>query len=211
MELVHIYLNEFIKVFTLTIIIIITPGPDFFIVVKNSISISRKAGILTSIGVATGVWVHIAYSLLGIAVIISKSVILFKVIKFLGLSYLIFIGISCIRNNRKETFNMDNNINKQSNFNSYKNGLFNNILNPKATIFFLSLFTQVVDIKTPLSIKIAYGSIVSIVCFIWFSFVAILLNNRKLKEYFIKNQYIVEKVMGSILILYAIKLAITNG
>lgn len=206
-ELIDNYLKEFITVLTITFIVIVTPGPDFIVVVKNSISVSKKSGILTALGVASAVWIHIAYSLFGIALIISKSILLFNLIKYLGVGYLTYLGISCLINKSKESDGVKIGKRELSKIKSFRMGFINNVLNPKATLFFLSLFTQVVDLNTPILIKILYGFIVSITCFIWFSLVSILLNNSKFRSYFIKLQFYIEKVMGSLLIIYAIRIA----
>lgn len=210
MALLTNHIDEFITVLTITVVIIITPGPDFFIVVKNSLSGSTKTGIFTSLGIASGVWLHISYSLLGIAFIISKNLVLFKIIKLLGICYLFYIGFSCLKNSQMEQHVINNDQPKKStNIRSFYRGFVNNSLNPKATLFFLSLFTQVVDQNTPLIIKIFYGMTVSFVCFIWFSTVSILLNNRHLKRYFLSSQSITEKIMGLVLIIYSIKMIFT--
>ena len=79
------YLSEFIAVFSITVLTIITPGPDFFIVVRNSLTYNKRSGLFTTLGVATAVWIHILYTLAGIGLILSKSIILFTIVKYLGL------------------------------------------------------------------------------------------------------------------------------
>jgi len=67
------YFYEFVSVGLLTVLTIVTPGPDFLIVVKNSLSHSRLAGIMTAFGISTAIWVHISYSITGIGLIISTN------------------------------------------------------------------------------------------------------------------------------------------
>ena len=68
------YLTEFIAVLSITILTIITPGPDFFIVVRNSLTYNKRSGIFTTLGVSAAVWVHILYTLAGIGLILSQSI-----------------------------------------------------------------------------------------------------------------------------------------
>jgi len=206
------YLTELIAVISITILTIVTPGPDFVIVARNSLTYSRRAGIFTAIGVSVAVWIHIFYTLAGIGFILSKSIILFSFIKILGSAYLIYLGISCIRSKgglqklktRKEK-------NTLSDLKSFKMGFINNTLNPKATLFFVSLFTQLVSPTTPLSIQIVYGAIVSVSCFVWFGLVAIFLNREKVKLAFLGVQKYIEKVMGAVLIGFGIKVAFSTS
>lgn len=72
---------------------VISPGPDFIICARNSLTYSRKTGIWTAVGFGLGISVHILYCLAGLALIISQSILLFNFIKYLGASYLVYIGI----------------------------------------------------------------------------------------------------------------------
>jgi threonine/homoserine/homoserine lactone efflux protein len=92
------YLNELIAVISITILTIVTPGPDFVVVVRNSLSHSRRSGVFTAIGVSVAVWIHILYTLAGIGLILSKSIILFSTVKYLGAGYLVYLGVCCLRN-----------------------------------------------------------------------------------------------------------------
>lgn len=206
------YAQELFAVIAITVLTIVTPGPDFIIVARNSLSFSRRSGIYTAVGVSTAVWVHIFYTLAGIGLILSKSILLFSLVKMLGAVYLLYLGISCIRSKgnvgqlgpvRKEASPND--------FKSFQMGFINNILNPKATLFFVSLFTQLVSPSTPLFIQIVYGAIVSASCLVWFSLVAIFLNRNSVKQTFFRVQKTVEKIMGVVLVAFGIKMALSTS
>lgn len=80
----------------------------------------------------------------------------------------------------------------------------------KWALFFLSLFTQVVSVTTPITIQVIYGATVSISCLIWFSLVAVFLNQRKIRSTFEAIQHYFEKVMGIVLITFGIKVALAS-
>ncbi len=75
---------------------VISPGPDFVMALKNSLTYSRKTGIYTALGFGIGIGVHIVYSFAGLAVIISQSEVVFLIIKYLGAAYLFYIGIRAL-------------------------------------------------------------------------------------------------------------------
>ena len=206
------YFNELFAVISISLITIITPGPDFVIVTRNSLSHSRRSGIFTALGVSSAVWVHIFYTLAGIGLILSRSIILFSIVKLFGAAYLIFLGVSCIKNH-SSLEDGDFLVKKTgvSDFQSFKMGFMNNTLNPKATLFFLSLFTQLVSPATPLVIQVLYGAIVSLSCLFWFSLVAVFLNRADIKKGFLKIQKYVEKFMGTILVFFGIKVALSTA
>ena len=74
------YINMFLTIGMISFFAALTPGPDFIVVTKNSMSGSRKLGLATAVGVGFGILTHVAYTLLGVAYVISKSILLFNII-----------------------------------------------------------------------------------------------------------------------------------
>lgn len=206
------YLAEFLTVAVLHLFAVMSPGPDFVMISRNSLVYSRKTGVLSALGLGLGILVHITYSLIGIGFIISKSIVIFSTIKFLGAGYLIYIGYKSLRS-KPAQLNAEQQIEtkEMSAFDSIKTGFLTNVLNPKATLFFLALFTQVIHATTPLYIKILYGIEMSSMTFIWFAFVALILSNQRIKQPFVKVQHYVERTMGAILIVLGIKVALSRA
>ncbi len=203
------YLPEFLAIASLHLLAVMSPGPDFVLISKNSLVYSRKSAIYTALGLAFGIAVHVTYSLIGIAYIISKSIVIFSAIKFLGAGYLIYIGLKSL--GATPTENIGSDIAAEAKIHSWsaiKTGFLTNVLNPKATLFFLAVFTQVIDKNTPVFVKVLYGLEMSTMTFIWFSFVAAVLSHSKIKEKFTKIQHHVERGMGAVLIALGIKVAL---
>lgn len=206
------YLTEFLTVATIHLLAAISPGPDFAMISRNSLVYSRKTGIYSAIGLALGILVHVSYSLIGIGFIISKSILLFSVIKLLGASYLIYIGYKALKTKpskiKNEFFGKKNDLRK---FAAIKMGFLTNALNPKVTLFFLGLFTQVIDLTTPLAIQILYGLEMSIMTFVWFAFVALILSHGAVQTKFAGIHYYAERFFGAILIVLGIKVALSSS
>ncbi|SEF86439.1 LysE family translocator [Vibrio hangzhouensis] len=205
------YLSELLAVITITILTIVTPGPDFIVVVRNSLVYSARSGIYTALGVASAVWIHIGYTLAGIGILLSKSILLFSIVKYLGAFYLFYLGYCCIKSKGSD-IDLPNTDQRDriSALKSFQMGFLNNALNPKATLFFVSLFTQLVSTSTPLEIQITYGAIVSLTCLIWFSLVALFLNRTYIRKAFLSIQAYVEKTMGVVLVAFGIKVALSS-
>jgi RhtB (resistance to homoserine/threonine) family protein len=193
----------------INLIAAISPGPDFVMCVRNSLIYSRKVGIYTGIGISLGLVVHIFYSAVGIALIISKSAILFSIIKYLGAGYLAYMGISSILA-KKSTLNINevHQVKEIPVFQAIKTGFLTNILNPKASIFFLGLFTLVIGSKTPAYILVIITAIIITTAIVWFSIVAILFSQKRIKEYFKKTEKVLNYILGGLLILLSIKIAL---
>lgn len=90
-------MTELLAVVAITFFAVISPGPDFAMVSRNSLLLSRRSGVLTALGIGAGVCVHVTYTLLGVGLLIQQSLWLFNLIKLAGAAYLIFLGIKMLR------------------------------------------------------------------------------------------------------------------
>jgi RhtB (resistance to homoserine/threonine) family protein len=206
------FLPQLLTVAVVHLLAVMSPGPDFVIVTKNSLSYSRKIGIFTSLGVALGIIVHVTYSLLGIGFLISQSVVLFTIIKLLGAGYLVWIGIKALRS-KPSSADENQIVTKEKNMTvlgAIRNGFFVNVLNPKATLFFLALFTQVINPSTPKSIQLVYGIEMVTATFVWFTVVAYFFSHSKLKIKIKKISHYIDRVTGLALIALGVKVALSS-
>ena len=205
------FLAQFLTVAIIHFLAVASPGPDFAIVTRNSLVYTRKIGIYTALGVGVAIGVHVAYSLLGIAFVISQSIILFNVIKYVGAAYLIYIGVKSLLAKKQTDTNAELQFEKTkkdiSLFTAVRTGFLTNVLNPKATLFFLALFTQVISPTTPKFIQLLYGVEMMTVTFVWFTLVSLLFSNQAVKAKLNKFQHYLERVTGAILIGLGFKVA----
>lgn len=205
------YLTQFLTIVVVHLLAVMSPGPDFVVVAKNSLTYSRKIAIYTALGLACGISLHVLYSLLGIGLIISQSIILFNIIKYLGAAYLLYIGYKSLRSKSNTTeVEAIKAVNDISVGKAIRTGFLTNALNPKATLFFLAVFTQVVDPSTPFIIQGLYGVEMMVMTFVWFSIVAILFTSKVLRNKIQKVQHRIEQVTGVVLIALGIKVALAG-
>lgn len=201
------YLPSLISIAGIVLVSVISPGPDFAVVVKNSLIYSRKTALLTALGIALGVLVHVTYSLLGLGFIVSGSPWILFCLKCLGASYLVYIGIKgLLAKKMTSSISEVNHIRDISALAAIRTGFFTNALNPKCMLFFVSLFSIVVDPNTPLSILLAYGAIMFAETLIWFSFVAFCLSGQQTRQKFTAVGHWVERVTGGILVTLGTRL-----
>ena len=188
---------------------VISPGPDFIMCCRNSLTYSRKTGIWTAVGFGMGTSVHIFYSIAGLALIISKSILLFNTIKYLGAAYLIYIGLKSILS-KSSKIDLGEQYKKAdiSHFAAIRIGFLTNVLNPKVSLFFLSLFTLVISPKTPMLIMGIMTIIMVATTILWFSLVSILLTQEKIRSFFERFQGVINKTSGGLLIAFGIKIAL---
>ncbi|MGH1541630.1 MAG: LysE family translocator [Arenicella sp.] len=205
------YLPELISVSLIAVFMAISPGADFVMVTRNSLFYGRSSGLYASLGISLAIWIHVAYSIAGLAVVISNSVILFSIIKYLGAAYLIYIGWKTFRSDTQLDIQASQETVELSNMAAFKVGFITNALNPKTTLFFLSIFTQVVHPETPLFMQALYGAIISLAHLVWFSAVSVFLSQPRLLAKFNAWKKTIEKLVGTLLIGFGLKVATTSN
>jgi len=197
-------------VLVITVLAVISPGPDFAMTLRNSLVSGRRAGLATSVGIAAGVSIHIVYSILGFSLVLAEAVWLLEVIRYTGAAYLIWLGIQPFRNQQVETEALKKDVVEDESLtvaHAFKSGFLCNALNPKTTMFFVALFSQIVHPETPFLGQLSFGIFIAIAHFIWFAFVAVVLTHRKLKVMFERFRGKIEKGIGVCLLGLGIRLA----
>lgn len=205
------YLPEFFTIALIHLLAVASPGPDFAIILKQSINLGRKNAFATSAGIGAGILVHVAYSLIGIGIIIANTPSLITVLKLVAASYFLYIAWHGLRAKAPHV-NSDGDLSNpevtESLAKSFKTGFLINALNVKATLFFVALFSVVIHIDTPDSVRLVYGVYMAVATTLWFSSVSYLLSMRNIRRLLINKGYWVERIMGLVLAVIAFELLI---
>ncbi|WP_457569788.1 LysE family translocator [Desulfurobacterium sp.] len=167
-----------VTLFIVWTLLLLTPGPDFILVMKNTISGGYKNGFLTILGITAGIVIHTLTAIFGIC-ILSQNPTLFKIVKTAGSLYLIYIGISGFYQMKKQQKNF--NIVEEKSIPAKKNfreGFFCNILNPKLPLILLGIFTQLIPPQTPTYIKILFGMEIVATSFLMWNIVSLFFGNK---------------------------------
>ncbi|KJE33637.1 lysine transporter LysE [Thalassospira sp. HJ] len=182
---------EIIAVGIITILAVISPGPDFAMVTRIALARGRHAGVLCALGIGSGVSVHLAYTLFGMGVLFANNVWVLSTLRYLGAAYLIWLGISALWPDIRAVFIApkpwknqdvrDNRATQPDQFQEQRDGsafwigFACNALNPKTMLFIVSLFSQVISPDTELVLEIGYGFYIAACHMGWFALVAIAL------------------------------------
>lgn len=165
-----------------------SPGPDFALIVKLASQESRKVSLAAAAGIATAILGHTVLSLTGVSLVIKSSETLFLAVQLLGLSYLTWMGIGAIRAavthwrdkfNNEETAPLSASISVKKGF---LQGLYTNLLNPKAMIFFVTLFSALVTPAVSVNDKFLIALIFVGLTFFWFAFIALVLSKPVIQQ-----------------------------
>ncbi|MBA6407980.1 MULTISPECIES: LysE family transporter [unclassified Pseudoalteromonas] len=206
------YLDEFLLIVIAHFFAVASPGPDFAVVLKQSVQQGRGNALWTSAGVGAAILLHVAYCVLGVALILTQSPSLFMALKYVAGAYLAYLGVQALRAAKPPTSNQDNveikTVVEEPLWLAFRRGFFTNALNPKATLFFMSLFTLVISPTTPTSIQVGYGVYMALATWAWFSMLSMILSRNNVRGFFQQRGYWFDRGIGVILIALAVRVVI---
>ena len=183
------------------LVALVSPGPDFVVACRNSLLYSRTIGIYTAVGFGLGICVHISYAVFGLSWLIANNELIFTVIQYLGAFYLMFIGIQSLRSFQsqigQETVSASSRI---SPFRAVRIGFITNVLNPKATLFFLSLFSTMLNPTVGELTLVVIAVLLVVTTILWFSLVALLISHPRFTTTLKRYEKIVHQFFGVLLI-----------
>ena len=199
-------LDQILVILGITTLIMISPGPDMVIVMRNTIIGGRAAGLKSSLGVLAGNMVHITYSAIGIGILISQSILAFNILKYAGAAYLIYLGVMSFfaGDTKLSAKDLDrSNISQRW----FLQGFLNNILNPKGTLFYLGVFTMVITPETATGTTLLLVAIMMAVSALFWLFFVYTLDSNHVRRVLERGQKLVNRIFGGLLIFLGIRVA----
>jgi RhtB (resistance to homoserine/threonine) family protein len=183
------------------LVALVSPGPDFVVACRNSLLYSRTIGIYTAVGFGLGICVHISYAVFGLSWLIANNELIFTFIQYLGAFYLMLIGIQSLRSFQshieQETTTASSRI---STFRAVRIGFITNVLNPKATLFFLSLFSTMLNPTVGELTLVVIAVLLVVTTILWFSLVALLISHPRFTTVLRRYEKTVHQFFGVLLI-----------
>ncbi|MDD8059685.1 MULTISPECIES: LysE family translocator [Shewanella] len=199
------------------LVALMSPGPDFAIVVKMAAQQTRLTAMYCALGIAVAILVHTLLSLMGISVMIQQSPLAYVVVQLIGSGYLAWMGFGALmsaintiklkRQPAQVVTTQCDNVAKMSSFKGFKIGLYTNLLNPKALIFFITLFTVLITPQVGNSTKIAAAVLLFSLSFVWFGLLALVLSKPRIQQKLLAANSIIDLLVGIIFITVAVTIA----
>ncbi|QDE30798.1 LysE family translocator [Shewanella polaris] len=202
------------------IVALMSPGPDFAIIVRMATQQTRLTALYCALGIAVAILVHTFLSLMGISVMIQQSHVAFMVVQLIGSSYLAWMGYGALKSaltsiiNKREISSAELSAQSQptttgliSSIKGFKVGLYTNLLNPKALIFFITLFSVLITPQVNNSTKIAAAILLFVLSLAWFSLLALVLSKPQVQQKLLAANTIIDLLVGIIFIAVALTIA----
>ena len=189
-----------------------SPGPDFFFVTRTAMSQSRSKAMLGVLGITGGIFVWSAVSILGLHILFETISWLQQFIAIAGGLYLLWMGIGLL----KSLFKPQNNAqafvgNTMADMRSpFLYGLLTNLANPKAVIYFGSIFSTFITPDVNDAMKLALFCFVVIESFLWFGFVALVFSSNRPRQLYQKLGKWIDAIAGALFSIFGIGLIWSN-
>jgi RhtB (resistance to homoserine/threonine) family protein len=209
-------MDSLLTYISIAVMMVVIPGADTMLLVKNTLSYGPKAGRYTVLGMATGLTFWTLIAILGLSVVIAKSVILFSTIKYLGAAYLIYLGIKSFF--AKSVFSLEE-IQAQANASaksssrhnkeSFMQALLSNVLNPKTVLVYITVMPQFIDLNGNVNQQlILLASILTLLAVLWFLTLVNVIDYAKKWLNNPKFQKVFQKSTGLLLLGFGVKTGI---
>lgn len=191
----------------------ISPGLDTLLVMRNSARGGIRDGLLTSLGICLGLFVHATISAAGLSMILLGSAELFMLLKLLGAAYLIWLGIQSLRAAlQKRTLQLSKTEKPRaiSAITSLREGILSNVFNPKPIVFYMAFLPQFIDpAYSALTQSLMMASVHFAIGMLWLSTLAVMVNRARLMLQRPQIAQIIDSITGVLLVGFGVKLATT--
>ncbi|WP_433602502.1 LysE family translocator [Nocardia sp. CA-135953] len=191
----------------------IAPGPDFVIMARNSIISGRRAGLATGAGAALGIFVWAVLTGLGVAGLLAASATAFTVVKLIGAAYLVFLGLRALLAARRGGYAVDleSDTPRISTYMAFRQGLLNNLLNPKAAVFYVALLPQFLPAVVSVTDSIEIGVTAATVTGAWYT--ALALGIGTLRRALTRNvvRRAIDATVGTVMIGLGMRIALQTN
>lgn len=200
-------MNEIIAIAIITLLAVISPGADFALVSRNSYLYGRKQGIYTAYGIACAVWIHISYSVLGLSFLKHYIPNLLHIIQYIGALYLMYIGYKTFTQQQISDHATHTLLRPRQ---AFIQGFLGNSLNPKTTLFVMSIFAQLLRGNHGLMHLIGYGMFISASHLLWFLLISLFCSTPVIRNKILRKQVSINRVTGTVLATLGLCLFLTN-
>lgn len=195
-------------------LLVISPGPNGFLIARSVTTSGRPAGFANLLGFVAAFFLHGALSILGISVILVKSVALFSMVKYLGAIYLIWIGVNSLILafcQEHATPKLDATKKVSTHQNPLLTGFLTNALNPKVSMFYLAAFPQFIPAgETAIGAALLLVVLHVTIAIVWFTALILLLSRvASWSSNPIVSRWI-KGVTGSVFVLFGLQLSRFN-
>ncbi|BES72226.1 LysE family translocator [Marinobacter nanhaiticus D15-8W] len=198
----------------------VTPGVDTLLVMRNTARGGLRDGVVSSLGICSGLFVHATLSAVGISLILLQTAWAFTLLKWVGAAYLVWLGVASLRQAFRSSRGRD--VAEQTLLakvsrsdyrmgRSLREGLLSNVLNPKTALFYMAFLPQFIDPAGPaFAQSIALAAIHFVLAMIWQTLVAMMIVRSRQWSVKPMAKRVLHGLTGGVFMAIGAKLAVTQ-
>lgn len=200
------YWPEFFAIASAHALAVASPGPDFALVLRQSLAHGRATALATAAGIGSGILVHVTYALLGLGWLVRSHGAILTVVQYAGAAYLVWLGWGALRSRGPAEPTAPAAMQpapEVATRGAWLRGFLTNVLNPKATLFFLALFAVGIDAATPKWVQAGYGLWMAGATTVWFAVVGLVLTRDRVRAAFLRGGVWIDRALGLVFWAFA--------
>ena len=198
------YATEFARVAVAHLLAVASPGPDFAMVLRQSLAHGQRTAVWTSLGIGSAILLHATYCVLGLGLLLQSSPAAFTTLRYAGAAYLVYLGVEGLRSRARAGSVADGpGVTVPAPGAAFVAGFLTNALNPKAALFFIALFPVAVSAQTPKLIQAGYGLWMSLATMAWFSLVSVVFTREPVRRGYLRHGHWIDRLLGVVFLGFA--------
>lgn len=195
-----------IEIFLVHVAAMASPGPNVLVVIRTAIAESRRAGLFCAAGVATGGAIWAGGAALGLGLVIANLPIAYDALRVLGGLYLVYLGVRTARS--VAGWEAPPGVQpRASGRRAWRRGLLTNLSNPKAAVFFTSVFATLLPADSSLALRIAAVAVIVVDALLWHALLAVVLSSSPAQARYLRARPWIDRVAGVVMIAFGLRLA----
>lgn len=194
-----------VKIIYIHIPVLLIPGPNMILVVKNSMTGIRQ-GISTALGICCAIWIHIFCTLVFYKYLTTQSVFKLENFKYLASVYLIYLGCKIFIKAKKQRIVYYPSNNTLYQLEQFNYGFMIDLLNPFITIFYFSLYYSIGLQESSNLVMLFCGIFCALIVLLWFTAITFIFSNKRFTNFYLKRSIIIERIAATMLVYYGFRL-----
>ncbi len=189
-----------------------SPGPDFFLILRNTLSSGRFIGFMTLLGNRVSLCIHISLAIAGLSIVLRNSATLFLAVRLLGAGYLLYLGGQKLigQLGRDRTRSDPPRIECVDALTATRQGFLNNLLNPKVSLFFLSFFPQFATREALADSPWTVAAVFFLGNSLWWIPLILLVGISRFRAQLYRFQSALDMLFGFVFIGYGLRILVTE-
>ena len=190
-------MHTLITIGLLQVLVLVIPGPDVLLVSQTAISRSRRSALFAGAGVVTGIAAWATLALLGIGVLFEHFALLHGVVKVAGGLYLLFMAFNLWRSSFGAQTGGTQTATPLGDWKAYRSGLLTNLANPKAAVFFGSVFSSLLPAHSTSGLRLGVFAVILGLSLLWFALVSFGMSTAPLQAGYLRARRGIDRIAGT--------------